>query len=213
MLPGLDLRDGVQELYGYARRDLDALWRQVETAAAAEVALHDILPALIGTYGAAAAVLAANWYDDLREKTGVKGRFTAVPADIRDTGAHALVGWALTEAQDYGTFQTLIEGGVQRRIANFSRSTVVGSSLADPKAEGWQRTGSGRCAFCAMLIARGAVYRSESTADFSAHDHCHCSAVPAWGGQPIPVRPYTPTNRNITDADRARVKAWIAKNL
>ena len=43
-----------------------------------------------------------------------------------------------------------------------------------------------------------------------AHDHCHCSAVPAWSGEPRPVKPYTPSARKATDADRARVRDWIA---
>lgn len=207
-LPGLDLRDGVDGLVGYANRDLAALWTQVKDAAEAHTALNDILPALIATYGAAAATLAADWYDELRDKVGVAGRFRAIPANIPDSGAHALVGWALTEAKDYQSFQSLIEGGMQRRIANFSRGTVTSSAIADPKATGWQRTGSGECSFCSMLIARGAVY-TEATADFASHDHCHCSAVPEFVGQPRPVKPYTPSSRNISDADRARVRDYL----
>jgi len=207
---GLDLRDGVQGLVGYAERDLSALWREVRTAAEARVALHDILPALIDTYGAAAATLAANWFDDLREKVGVAGSFYAIPADIPDSGAHSLVGWATSEASDLNSLQALILGGMQRRIANFSRQTVMGSSIADPKAKGWQRVGVGECktGFCDMLIARGAVF-SEATADFAAHDHCKCSAVPAFGGEPRPVKPYTPTLRNVSDVDRARVREYL----
>lgn len=208
-MQGLDLRDGVTGLVGFARRDLAALWGQVRTAAEAQTALRDILPGLIDTYGLAAASLAADWYDELRDKTGVAGRFRAIPADIKDTGAQALIGWAATEASDLEGFQGLILGGTQRRIANFSRGTITGSSVADPKATGWQRVGSGECAFCAMLIGRGAVY-TEATADFASHDHCNCSAVPAFGGHSRPVKPFTPSTRNSSDADRARVRAWLA---
>lgn len=210
-LPGLDLRDGVQGLYGYASADLAALWRQVSTAAEASAALHDILPGLISTYGSAAAVLAANWYDELRESLEISGAYTAIPADKPDVGAHALVGWAASEATDLDAFQSLILGGMQRRIADFSRDTIAESSIADPRARGWQRTGSGECDWCAMLIGRGAVY-SESSADFASHDHCRCSAVPAWDGQARPVRPFTPSLRHNV-ADQERAKAWIAANL
>jgi hypothetical protein len=205
---GLDLRDGVRGLIGYADRDLAALWKQVSTAAEAQVALNDVLPALIRTYGAAAGVLAANWYDELRLKVGVAGAFTAIPADIPETGAYALVGWALEQANDLESLQSLIEGGMQRRIANFSRATITGSSVADPQATGWQRVGSGECTFCRMLIGRGAVY-TEAGADFASHDHCHCSATPAFKDQPRPVKPYTPSTRSSTDADRARVRAYL----
>lgn len=207
-LPGLDLHDAVRGLIVLAGRDLAALWRQVRGAAQAERALQDILPAIIDTYGAAAATLAADWYDEARAKADVSGRFTAIPADIRDSGAQALIGWAASEATDLVAFQTLVEGGMQRRIVNFSRATVTGSSVADPKAIGWQRVGTGECGFCRMLIGRGAVYR-EATADFASHDHCHCSAVPAFDGEPRPVRPFTPSDRNISPADKARARAFI----
>lgn len=210
-LPGLDLRDGVKGLTVYANRDLAALWRQVSSAAEAQTALRDILPALIETYGAAAGTLAADWYDDARDKAAVRGGFRAIPANIPDVGAQSLVGWAANDAKDYGTFQTLIAGGMQRRIANFSRQTVAGSSVADPKATGWQRTGTGECAFCALLIGRGAVY-TEAGADFASHDHCNCSAIPAFGGEPVPVKPYTPGPRHGSEADYARAREYIASH-
>jgi hypothetical protein len=209
---GLDLRDGVTGLVVLAQRDLDALWRQVSTAAEAETALRDILPALIDTYGLAAGSLAADWYDDIRAKLGIAGSFTAFPADIKDTGAQALVGWAVSTATDTAALQELVLGGTQRRIANFSRQTVTGSSVADPKATGWQRVGSGECDFCSLLIGRGAVY-SEASADFASHDHCKCSATPAFEGEPRPVKKYTPGPRDATKAggaDYDRAKAWIA---
>lgn len=210
---GLDLRDGVQGLVVFAQRDLDALWRQVRDAAEAQTALNDVLPALIDTYGLAASALAAEWYDELRQKVGAKGRFTAIAADIKDTGAHALVGWAASKATDTSTMQELVLGGMQRRIANFSRQTVMDSSVADPGAHGWQRVGVGECTngFCDMLIARGAVY-SEATADFAAHDHCKCTAVPAFGGEPRPVKPFTPSLRTATPADRATVRDYLANH-
>lgn len=207
------LRNDLAELDRLARTDLMVVWREVETAVQAERALRDVLPGLIDAYGAAAATIAAEWYEDQRDKAGAKGRFTAIPADIPDAGAHALIGWALTEATDLAGFRGLIEGGTQRRMADFGRRTVMDSSYADPQADGWQRVSRGGCStgFCDMLAGRGAVY-SEATADFAAHDNCHCVAVPAFSGEPRPVRPYTPSTRQATDADRARVRAWIASH-
>ena len=211
-MPVQTLRRETAGLVGHASRDLAKLWRLVAEGASADVALRDLLPAIITTYGQAGATMAADWYDDLREKAGVKGRFTAIPAQAGDRGAQALIGWALSEARDDQTLQALILGGTQRRIADHVRFTIAESAVADPQARGWQRVGSGECHFCDMLIGRGAVY-SEATADFASHDHCQCSAVPAFDGQPKPVRPYTPSERNITDADRTRVREWIASNL
>lgn len=175
----LRLRRAVATLTGELGTDLMVVWRAVDKAADAGTALHDILPALIEQYGLAAGALAAEWYDEQRAKAAVRGSFTAIPADIPDVGAHALVGWAEATATDYSAFQTLILGGAQRRVANFARQTVTTSSMQDPGARGWQRVGVGECDFCSMLIGRGAVY-TEATADFQSHDHCHCYAEPAF---------------------------------
>lgn len=175
----LELVEGVEGLVTYASEDLDALWREFDAAQASE-ALHDVLPALIATYGLAASALAADWYDELRAQVGPRARFTAIPAEIRDVGAHALVGWALDTATDDTTLKSLILGGTQRRIANHSRETVTRSSLADPGARGWKRVGVGHsCEFCRMLLGRDAVYTS-ATVTFEAHDNCNCGAAPEW---------------------------------
>lgn len=211
------LRSGLAALTVLADRDLTTLWRLVGSAAATGEALHDLLPAIIDTYGAAAATLAAIWYDEQREKLGIRGYFQAIPADL-DAGAHALVGWALTEAADDETLRVLIASGTERRIAAFSRQTIMGSALADPRADGWQRQASATaCGFCQMLAGRGAVYSAE-TADFAAHGikangsggECQCTAVPAFGGQPRPVQPFQPSPRQATPEDRARVREWLA---
>lgn len=206
-----ELRRAVAGLSSLAQRDLAELWRRVSTAAQAREALEDILPALVETYGAAAATLAADWYDDQRDKYGA-GRFTAIPAEIRDPGASALIGWATTTATSDDAFRALIEGGLQKRIANASRQTVIGSAIADPSAVGWKRIGAGACAFCRMLIQRDQLY-TEATADFASHDHCNCQAYPLIkGAEPIDVREYVKSERNLTDADRARVRKWIAEH-
>lgn len=206
------LRTAVTDLAVLAGNDLDALWRQVSTPDEAREALEDVLPALVNTYGLASATISADWYDDARDMVEARGRFSAIPAELGDTGGGILARWAVgplfAAEPDWRRAKVLVEGGMQLRIANASRYTVAGSSIADPAADGWQRQGAGSCAFCAMLIGRGAVY-SESGADFAAHDHCHCSAVPAFKGEPRPVKPYTPSKRKASNADRARVREYL----
>lgn len=178
------LRAAIGDLSALANDDLSALWRQVETADQARDALRDVLPALVTTYGLASATISADWYDDIRDMVEARGRFRAIPADLGDQGADTLAGWgvaSLYQAEpDWSASKTLITGGLQRRIANFSRYTVAESAVADPAARGWQRVGSGAsCDFCQMLLGRGAVY-TEATAQFESHDHCNCAAEPAW---------------------------------
>lgn len=178
------LRSGVASLATLANNDLRDLWASVDTPISARDALRDVLPGLAETYGLAAGTLAANWYDDLRDEHAVRGRFTAIVADLGDLGGDALAGWGVSSLfkadPDWDAAKTQIAGGLQRRIANVSRYTVAGSSVEDPSARGWRRVGAGECAFCAMLIGRGSVY-TEASASFDSHDHCHCAAEPAWG--------------------------------
>lgn len=171
------LRRDIAELNRLMANDVSRMWAGAETVDAVEEALRDVLPELIATYGSAAATVAADWYDDLRERASAPKRFTAIPAQITETGTQALIGWAKSEATDFLTFQGFVLAGSQRRMANFSRFTVTGSSTADPSARGWRRVGVGECDFCQMLLDRGAVY-SEATADFEAHDGCQCGAEP-----------------------------------
>ena len=208
-------------LIGLADADLAGIWAGFGGDFQATLAgLIAMLPDLVGTYGSAATALGADWYEEARADAGVSGRFAAIPAALPDVGrTNALAQWAMqlptgsTGPSQFDPFaaEEKVKGGLQRIIANADRDTIIGSSVADPKARGWKRVGRGQCAFCSMLIARGAVY-TESSARFASHDHCQCSAAPAWGGQPEPVNPYTSTDRHISDADRARVRAWMAAN-
>lgn len=182
------LRRSLRVLVTEAETDLAVVWRNTTTPEQAASALHDILPALVEQYGQAAAATAAEWYDFLRDSAGIAGHYSAIPADIPDPGANDLVGWATATARDDTTLQSLIVGGMTRRVLNFSRNTITTNSVADKGARGWQRVGSGECDFCAMLIGRGAVY-TEATADFAAHDHCQCSATPAWVGRAPTIAP------------------------
>ena len=92
------LRSETASLVRLADRDLSRLWRLVANGAAADEALHDLLPAIVREYGAAGGAMAAEWYDQQREKVDAKGRFFAEPIVPDDRGTHALVGWATATA-------------------------------------------------------------------------------------------------------------------
>lgn len=71
-----------------------------------------------------------------------------------------------------------------RIVQNGARGEVWSNASRDARALGWarrSRTGT-PCGFCAMLISRGAVYRTAQTAQFSEgdlyHDDCNCYAEP-----------------------------------
>lgn len=207
-----ELRNLLISLSDNAEADLAAAWVQL-TPATFYDALMDLIPALVGDYGDAAAALTAEWYDEHREELNVSGRFSAdVPSNPK-LGGEALAGWASALAREnVDTALTRTSGGLVKRIFTASRDTLTIATEQDPQARGWQRAGRGECTFCRLLISRGAVY-TKASVNFGAHDDCKCVAVPAFGGRVLPVKPYTPSARTINDADKARVKAWMAANL
>lgn len=208
-----ELRNALVRLTGDAEADLAALWAQLTPGTVGD-GLFTVLPALVGDYGDAAATLTAEWYEQARAELNVPGTYAA-SLTTADLGAEALAGWGTDLARnDWDTALARISGGLTKRVMTASRDTVMTNTDSDPQARGWQRKARpDGCGFCQMVAGRGTVFRGRTTASFASHDHCRCVALPAFGGRPVPVRPYTPTSRNITDADRARARAWIAANL
>ena len=213
-----ELRSLMIRLSENAERDLALLWAQLDAATVAD-GLMDVLPTLVADYGDTATTVTADWYDEYRSTLNINGSFAADLADP-NLGAEALAGWGSQLAQDnWDTALAQLTGGLVKRVMTASRQTVIDNADRDPQARGWMRVGTPECGWCAMLISRGAVYRSRSTAGFAAHDHCKCACCPAWDrGQITAVRKeFVPTARRrseqVAEADRERAKAWIAANL
>lgn len=79
------------------------------------------------------------------------------------------------------------QAAAAERIAmNGGRSAIWNHMSRDRRVLGYIRLSrSGTpCGWCAMLISRGAVYRSKSSAEFADgdkyHDNCHCYAEPIY---------------------------------
>lgn len=108
-------------------------------------------------------------------------------------------------------------GAMARMVLNGGRETVLDTVQYDDAATGWRRVlGAGGCEFCRMLAGRGTVYKSESTADFGAHDHCGCTVEPSFGGYSKQVRTYTASEKFKTqesrDANNQRIREYLAAN-
>lgn len=214
------LATDLQAVTGLAEAELEPLWT-VENADQLVAVMYDVLPGAVETWSAAAQAVAADWYDAEREREEIAGTFQAIVEPIKDLGTYALVGWAtapLLQAEpDFAAARYRAVGGVQKRLANSANYTITGSSQADPQARGWMRkTRSNACDFCIMVASRGGVY-TEKTARFACHERCYCRAVPAWGGRELPVEPYKPSERDLSDAQRQELnrqaRAWINSNL
>jgi len=180
--------------------------------------LLDAVPALIGYYADGSSALAADFYDDERERAAARGRFTAEPVVLdRAEKIGRAVAWAtqpLFEQVD-GDVAGRLAQVVQLESARPYRDTIVTNRRRDPEAAGWRRVATGGCSFCRMLADRGAVYREES-ARFASHAHCHCTAAPVFKGGDVgdeaSVVQYVASKRRPSARDRERVRKYLAEN-
>lgn len=146
--------------------------------------------------------LARGFYRTLRADEGVTGSLTmaAAPAlvperiltSLRVTGP---VAWkrALSRGADPMAASRIAQGAttrsLTRHVLDGGRGAVLSAMMGDDKAHGYMRVSDGKpCAFCAMLVSRGAVYKAEATADFKSHDGCGCGCVPFWEATPAHSR-------------------------
>lgn len=111
----------------------------------------------------------------------------------------------------------------ERVVMNGGRSTVWNHAQRDQRAIGYirlSRTGT-PCGWCAMLISRGPVYRSEKTATYGDgdkyHDNCHCYAEPVFSREQYRNSDLYALNRTYQElwpqvtkglSGKAAVSAW-----
>lgn len=197
---------------------------------AAGVTRDDLLgsiPDVIGYYSLGSSALAADFYDDERDRAGVRGRFLADPV-VLDRGEKIgrAVAWA-TEPMvtQQGDVVGQLAEVVRMETARPYRDTILENRRRDPAAVGWRRITHGdACRFCQMLAARGAVYTNE-TARFAAHGKhtngsggtCQCTAQPVFKGEEYgeeaSVLQYVASKRRTTEKDRARVRAYLDEHF
>ncbi|MEW2011400.1 hypothetical protein AB0300_18215 [Microbacterium sp. NPDC078814] len=138
-------------------------------------------PELVTTYGDISALLAADFYDMLRDVPPSAASFQAAFAQPVNPGkAEGAARWAVRAlfAEDAPRFTSQILGATQRLVAQRGRDTIFDNAGRDPVRTSVARIPSGTdtCTFCIMLASRGAVYTDLVSAgemnDF--HDNCDC---------------------------------------
>lgn len=131
-------------------------------------------------------------------------------AALRDVDVRAAQ--ALLRARlDAGEVSSGVVAGVgQQAAAGGARSVVRDMGDRDPARQAWIRvSGTGTpCAFCAMLLSRGAVYSGKHEAlrhdvahpngTHGYHPNCHCYALPLFAGASIEGSRFA-VNREMRD--------------
>lgn len=176
-------------------RDLEAFWATLDLSRPEDARnrLLTFLPTLIAQYGDISATVSADWYSDMREQAGAKGRFAPilapnVPVERVNGTVRRLAEHLFTD-----TPQKMLEG-LTGRTAEYAlqagRDTIDISSKRDPWRPRVARvpTGVTTCKFCLLLASRGAVYSSKQSAGALTkfHPHDDCQIVVVGNGQDLP---------------------------
>ncbi|MCC3277526.1 hypothetical protein LJ753_16805 [Arthrobacter sp. zg-Y20] len=155
-------------------------------------ALLEFTPALTTQYGDVAAVLAADYYEEMRGASGAAGKFrtslaktvpgAAVASQTRYLAGHL---WTPTPEAILGPLLT----SVDKYVKQPGRDTIVRN--ASREGVRWARvpTGPNTCSFCLILASRDAVYLSEESAGGdgdSYHGDCYCMPVRMGPGDEYP---------------------------
>src|SRR5450756_974959 len=87
---------------------------------------HRPVPARAHPRARRSATLGADWYDEMRDVAKVRGRFSAIAADLPDIArTNSLARWAVTPLfaaePDFATTLVKASGGLQMIIANADR--------------------------------------------------------------------------------------------
>lgn len=207
------VRSGLQIVATAASAELRAAAEVEETPTGVRAVLFAAAPLVVAEYGAAAAALGAEWYEELRDVAALVGRISTsftprLVVPEREDQIAASVAKISKDLRDLeqGTSAKVIDfetakrrilddtaDTIEQEVATAMRETVTTNATEDPDAGGWRRFARPEaCKFCLMLAAKGAVY-TERSARFAAHGavmnggrkggNCMCIAGPAFGGQ------------------------------
>lgn len=215
------LRAAQRGLLRFLLRDLRVVMPRLNPAEPASAApwIADV-GAVVARYARMSAELSARSYDAERTDARLRAGFRAPLAEPPPEGqVEASLRWAAhsvwsppaptedlapTETETYSSqiaarllaqVQSRTDAAASKLVLDTGRQTVVQAVQRDPGAVGWYRASDGEpCAFCALMVSRGAVYKTRGTAgadaserfagdgQFKFHDHCGCMALPVLRG-------------------------------
>lgn len=180
-----------------ARETVAAMLSQVEYQGIADLReqVIEVMEAVCGASSDAAAALAADFYDEVREaQTGAA--LGAEAAALRSPEATAKAVRALVQivvdGRPWERFVSQLQDRADYEVKRSAGECIKANAARDPLRPKWARVPSGAetCGFCLMLASRGFAYASESSASEKAegghyHPNCDCRVVVSFNGSDI----------------------------
>lgn len=152
-------------------------------------ALRDGIPAISSQYGQVASIASAEYYDLSRSEAEKLTGLTYSVYNASDNAYDAaLMAKTIDSNVNYGinklfygdigfdTFTSLLTGGVNKNVFDYSRSNIIGNTGGDTAFQKYRRvpksTACSWCKFKAVIIDDG---NDEATiSDDGFHNNCHC---------------------------------------
>jgi hypothetical protein len=220
MLTAVESKAALSMTIGGAVKDTLALLSLVSGSPEQRRALLlEGIPEVIGHYSLGSSALAADFYDDEREREAAPKLYIAEPIILdRTEKIRRAVAWASEPlfGETPAASEERLAEVVQLETARPYRDTILTNRRRDPSSVGWRRVSSGKgCKLCKMLADRGAVY-SEATARFAAHGHCKCTAQPVFSssdyGEEASAMQYMASKKRRTPQQQAALREYLNTN-
>jgi len=181
-------------------------------------ALLEAVPSIVSHFSDGSSALAADFYDDERERAAPPKLYIAEPVVVdRVEKIRRAVAWAADPlfTDDPSATHGRLAEVVQLETSRPYRDTILENRKRDPSAVGWRRITNGGCKLCRMLADRGAIFM-DTTARFAAHTNCKCTAQPVFStddyGEEASVMQYMASQKRSTPTSRARLREYLNTN-
>lgn len=139
----------------------------------------EVYRAIVERFGGYAAAVAAEFYQELRDSSGITDPYEASIPEPGD--ADALAGDVAravdARVEPQQTAQRL-HASAKRRVMERADAVLVANAKADPAHPKWALVPHpGACAWCRFLASQDFAYSSEASALAARHDNCLCTPV------------------------------------
>jgi len=152
--------------------------------------------------------------NDVRLMPAPRPALRAIAADLRGAALKGILdarraGRTLLAAGQDGLVR--VTGAMVKQVLAGGRMTIINGVDSDRRAVGWVRATTGDpCTFCRLLASRGAVYKSERSAEFEAHDACACTPEPLYDGPQLDGGPLAQSAAYL--AEYTTAQAWARES-
>lgn len=140
---------------------------------------REVYLALVRTYGRFAATAAVEFYQEVRDASGLGTRYEALMVDVDDeSDLMGDLSRAMATGADAEQTGRRLQASAKRRVMERADAVLVRNAQRDPAHPRWAIVPHpGACAWCRFLASQDFTYSSEATALAARHDNCLCTPV------------------------------------